>query len=148
MKNKHPDNPFMHLLMHVGKLLKDRMSSALSEGGIHFGQARILVALLKQGPLTQVSIGRGLNIRPATVTNMVKKMEAVGLIDRQRDANDDRIINVTLTSKGKEAANFAVSVMAQVEKEIRRELTTKEAADLLYPLLKVRNALGGTDPAI
>ena len=148
MKNKHPDNPLMHLLMHIGKLLQERMRSALTEGGIHFGQARILVALLKQGPLTQVSIGRGLDIRPATVTNMVKKMEASGLIERQRDAKDDRIINVTLTSKGKEAANFAASVMAQVEDEIRRELTTKETADLLYPLLKVRNALGGTDPAI
>jgi DNA-binding MarR family transcriptional regulator len=138
----------MHLLMHIGKLLNERMRSALGEGGIHFGQARILVALLHHEQLTQGAIGHGLHIRPATVTNLVKKMEASGLVDRSQDANDDRIMNVKLTTKGRQAANFALEVVEQVEKDIRSELTLKEIDQLLNPLLKVRNSLGGSDPKI
>jgi DNA-binding MarR family transcriptional regulator len=142
------DKPLMHLFMHIGKLLNDRLRNVLGEGGIHFGQARVLVSLMHHGELTQGTIGRGLHIKPATVTNMVKKMEASGLIDRRRDVNDDRIINVTLTSKGREAATFAENVMAQIEGEIRSELSNKEIHGLHPPLERVRNTLGGSDPDI
>ena len=148
MTRNNPDKPLMLIFMHIGKLLNERLRGALSEGGIHFGQARILVALLNHGKLTQGTIGRGLHIKPATVTNLVKKMEASGLIDRRQDANDDRIMNVTLTSKGKEAAKFAVGVMEHVENDIRSELTQKEMDNLRNPLKRVRNTLGGSDPKI
>jgi len=144
----HSEKLLMHLLMHIGKLLRGRVSSALNAGGIHFGQARILVALLHHDQLTQGAIGRGLHIKPPTVTNLVKKLEASRLIDRQRDENDDRIINVTLTSKGREAADFAVSVMAQIENEIRSELKPEEIDKMLPPLVKIRNVLGGSDPSL
>ena len=148
MKNENSDKPLMHLFMHIGKLLNDRLRSALGEGGIHFGQARVLASLMYHGELTQRMIGDGLDIKPATVTNMVKKMESSGLIDRRRDVNDDRMIIVTLTSKGKEAAEFALTVMEQIENEIRSELGRKEIDILRNPLERVRNTLGGADPSI
>lgn len=148
MKYDDSDKPLMHLFVHIGKLLNDRLRSSLSEGGIHFGQARILVTLMFHGELIQRTIGQGLHIKPSTVTNMVKKMEASGLIDRKRDTNDDRIINVTLTSKGKEAANFALTVIEQIEDDIRSELSRKEIDILRHPLERIRNTLGGSDPSL
>ncbi|NDY72745.1 hypothetical protein DO021_04345 [Desulfobacter hydrogenophilus] len=148
MKYEDLDRPLMHLFMHIGKLLNDRLRSALGEGGIHFGQVRVLVSLMRHSELTQRMVGQGLDIKPATVTNMVKKMDKSGLIDRKRDINDDRIINVTLTSKGKEAANFALTVMEQIEDEIRSELSQRKIDGLHPPLERVRNTLGGSDPSI
>ncbi|NDY74399.1 hypothetical protein DO021_09235 [Desulfobacter hydrogenophilus] len=148
MTYENSNKPLMHLFMHIGKLLNDRLRSTLGEGGIHFGQARVLVSLMHHGELTQRMIGEGLDIKPATVTNMVKKMEVSKLIDRRRDKNDDRTIIVTLTSKGKEAAKFALAVMDQIEDEIRSELSQKEIETLRNPLEGVRNTLGGSDPGI
>ena len=148
MKYEDSDKPLMHLFVHIGKLLNDRLRSSLSEGGIHFGQARILIFLMHHGELTQRTIGQGLHIKPATVTNMVKRMEASGLIHRRRDVKDDRFINVTLTSKGRKAANYAVTVIEQIEDEIRSELSRKEVDILRNPLERVRNILGGPDPGI
>jgi DNA-binding MarR family transcriptional regulator len=148
MKYKNSDKPLMHLFVHIGKLLNDRLRSSLSEDGIHFGQARILISLMHHGELTQRAVGQGLHIKPATVTNMVKRMEVSGLIDRRRDANDDRIINVTLTLKGKEAAGFAINVIDQIEDDIRLELSRDEVDILRHPLERVRNILGGSDPKI
>ncbi|MCW8801311.1 MAG: MarR family transcriptional regulator [Desulfobacter sp.] len=148
MKYKKSDKPLMHLFMHIGKLLNDRLRTSLDKGGIHFGQARVLTALMEHKELTQRMIGEGLDIKPATVTNMVKRMEASKLIERRRDINDDRIIIVTLTAKGKKAAEFALTVMAQIEDDIRSELSQKDVDTLRTPLEKVRNVLGGSDPSL
>ena len=148
MTRDNPYRPLAHLLNHIGKLLREKLSSDLTESGLHFGQARILEVLHRNDNLNQGKIGRELQIRPATVTNQVKRMEEAGLIDRRKDANDDRFMNVTLTPKGREAASFMVSVMAQIEDEIRSVLTKKEIDMLRKPLEKVRDKLGGVDPNI
>ncbi|MBM9520310.1 MarR family transcriptional regulator [Desulforhopalus vacuolatus] len=128
--------------------MNDRLRSSLGEKGIHFGQARILTALLKHHSLSQREIAIGLHIKPATVTNMVKKMEASGLIARNRDDNDDRIINVTLTPEGEEAAHFAEEIIQKIESEIRSGFNAEELEHLRVPLENVRNTLGGTDPSL
>ncbi len=148
MTQENFDKPLIHLFMHIGKLLNDKVRNALGEKGIHFGQARILTALLDHGTLAQGEIGRGLHIKPATVTNLVQKMETSGLIDRRRDSGDDRIINVTLTSEGKEAAAFADRVIKQIENDIRAQFSQQEIDILRNPLIKIRNTLGGSDPSI
>lgn len=148
MIQKNIDKPLMHLFMHIGKLLNDRLRKALSEKGIHFGQARILSALQEHTTLSQGEIGRGLHIKPATVTNLVKKMETSGLISRSRDLGDDRIINVELTSEGKEAANFTEKVINQIENDIRSEFNQEEIHMLSIPLIKIRSTLGGSDPSL
>lgn len=148
MKYEHDDKPLMHLFMHIGKLLNDRLRASLGEKGIHFGQARILTSLIRHGQLTQKAIGQGLGIKPATVSNMVKRMEASGLIERRRDAHDDRTIRITLTSAGREAAEFVLVVMEQIEDEIRSGLGGEETDTLRGPLERVRNLLGGSDPTI
>jgi len=148
MTQDNSDKQCMLLFLHIGKLINDRMRASLGRIGIHFGQARILVALLYHEKLNQGALSNGLHIKPPTVTNLVKKMEAAGLVARRRDANDDRIINITLTSQGKKAANFAVNVMDQIEADIRDQLTQRELEMIETPLIKVRNILGGDEPTI
>lgn len=148
MAQKKDDRPLMNLLVHIGKLLNDRLRATLGERGLHFGQARILVALLRNEELTQVAIGKGLNIKSATVTVQVKKLEAAGLIVRHQDEQDDRVMNVRLTPAGIEAAEYAVEVTRTIESELRSGLSDEDLEALRDPLLVVRNALGGEDPSI
>lgn len=145
---KKLDKPLMHLFVHIGKLLEDRFRSALGERGIHAGQAKILSALLEHETLTQREIGVGLHIKPATVTNQVKRMEASELISRKRDLNDDRLINVTLTAKGKEAARFTEKTIEKIEADIRSEFSREEVEALRKPLEKTLKRLGGRPPNI
>ena len=137
----------MHLFVHIGKLLEDRFRSALAEKGIHVGQAKIFSALLNHEKLTQREIAIGLHIKPSTVTGMVQKMEISGFISRGRDKNDDRVINVTLTEKGREAARFTEKMIEQIETDIRAEFSGKEVETLRTPLEKILNTLGGQRPS-
>ncbi len=146
MEHKELDRPLMHLFVHIGKLLEDRFRSVLGEKGIHIGQAKIFSALLDHEKLTQREIAIGLHIKPSTVTNMVKRMELSKFINRNRDKNDDRVINVTLTEKGKEAARFTDQMIEQIEADIRAEFSRKEVEALRKPLEKIHRTLGGRGP--
>lgn len=148
MATNNSGRPLMHLFMHIGKLLNDELRSRLGKEGIHFGQARILLALQDHGELSQGKLGRGLHIKPATVTNQVKKMDAAGLVKRRQDDNDDRVMNVSLTRKGKDAAEFAASVMASVEKTVCSTLSPGEMEAIRKPMEGVRDSLGGSHPTL
>lgn len=147
MKQKELDKPLLHLFVHIGKLIEDKFRSALSEEGLHVGQAKIFSTLLSHEKLTQREIAVGLHIKPSTVTSMVKKMEMSGFINRRRDKNDDRVINVTLTEQGEEAARFTEKTIAQIEAEIRAEFSREEVETLRKPLEKIHNILGGRGPS-
>lgn len=147
MKQEKSDRPLMHLFVHIGKLIEDRFRSALTEKGIHVGQAKIFSALLNHEKLTQREIAIGLHIKPSTVTGMVQKMEISGFISRGRDKNDDRVINVRLTEKGREAARFTETMIEQIETDIRAEFSGKEVETLRTPLEKILNTLGGQRPS-
>ena len=140
------ERPLAHLFMHTGRLLREKVISALGKEELHLGQGRILEALLELGKLNQGEIGRMLDIKPATVTNQVKSMESKGLIKRRKDPKDDRFINVTLTPKGKEAASFMISVMIQADKDVRAVLAKNEIDAVRKPLEKLRDKLRGFDP--
>lgn len=146
MAQKNLEKQLTHLLILIGKLLRERMSNTLNKGGLHIGQARILEALLRNGKLNQRRIGKELQIKPATVTNQVKRMEADGLIKRNKDPKDDRFMNVTLTPKGKEAASYMADIMTQAEEDLHTVLTKKEINVLRESLEKLRNNLMGLDP--
>lgn len=140
------DRPLAHLFMHTGRILRERVISALGKEGLFLGQGRILEALLELGKMNQGEIGKLLDIKPATVTNQVKSMEAKGLIKRRKDPKDDRFMNVTLTPEGVEAAKYMISVMIQAEEEVRSALTEKEIDVLRKPLEKLRDKFRDLGP--
>lgn len=147
-QNDIADRHLAHLFIHIGKLLREKLSGALSERGLHFGQARILEALLRNGKLNQGKIGRELQIKPATVTNQVKRMEVSGLITRRKDSKDDRFMIVSLTPKGREAAKFILSEMNKGEVAICSAITKKQVEMMRKPLEEIRDKLGGIGPSI
>ncbi|WP_051676861.1 MarR family winged helix-turn-helix transcriptional regulator [Maridesulfovibrio frigidus] len=133
------DKPLLHLFIHIGKLLNDSFREKLNERGIHFGQARILMVLSKHEHLSQVEIGRGLHIKPATVSNLINKMEKSELIKRIPDKNDNRIMLAELTLEGKAASKFAESVFIQVESQVRSSISPEHFDLLRKPLENIRN---------
>jgi len=87
----------------------------LDETPIHRGQPPLLLALLDDDGRTQSELAEWLAVSPATVTNMVKRMENSGLVTRQRDTQDERVSRVYLTGEGRQFAEEMVIVTRQIE---------------------------------
>ena len=77
----------------------------LKESGVDIfngAQGRILYVLWEHGQLTITEIGRLTSLAKTTLTSMLDRMEAGGLIERIPDKRNRRQIFVTATEKAKE----------------------------------------------
>ena len=88
-----------YLLAHVCKLHRQRAEDLLSEIGLHVGQEMVLCALWQEEGLTQTELAERLAVRPATVTNLLQRLERKGLVRRVPDADDQRVSRVFPTDE-------------------------------------------------
>jgi MarR family transcriptional regulator, organic hydroperoxide resistance regulator len=73
----------------------------LDELGLTYTQYIAIVALWEQNNQTVSGLGEKLFLESNTLTPILKKLEAVGYLRRQRDPSDERQVLVSLTDAGR-----------------------------------------------
>ena len=73
----------------------------LEQLGLTYTQFIAIVALWDEDNQTVGSLGEKLFLESNTLTPMLKKLEAMGLLQRQRDPEDERQVRVSLTPAGR-----------------------------------------------
>jgi DNA-binding MarR family transcriptional regulator len=71
--------------------------------GITHPQYLVMLALWEEAPLKVSELARRLSLEPATLSPLLKRLEASGMVTRERNPRDDRALAVSLTTKGVEA---------------------------------------------
>lgn len=74
----------------------------LEQLGLTYTQFIAIVALWDEDNQTVGSLGEKLFLESNTLTPMLKKLEAMGLVQRQRDPEDERQVRVSLTKAGRQ----------------------------------------------
>lgn len=69
--------------------------------GLTFPQYLVILALLDGAPLTVGALGTRLDMDTGTITPLVKRLEAAGMVSRVRDRSDERRVLVDLTAAGR-----------------------------------------------
>jgi len=95
--------------------------------GLTHPQYLVMLALWEESPRTVAAIGRALQLEPATLSPLLKRLEASGLVKRERDQNDERMLRVTLTEKGLRLREKALDVPPQIVERLGMELSELEA---------------------
>lgn len=68
--------------------------------GLTYPQYLVMLALWESAPLTVGDIGARLFLDSGTLTPLLQRLEAAGLVARSRDATDERRVIVDLTAAG------------------------------------------------
>ncbi|MES0092009.1 MarR family transcriptional regulator [Mesorhizobium sp. M0030] len=68
--------------------------------GLTYPQYLAMLALWQHAPSTVGELGEALGLDSATLTPLLKRMEAAGLVTRRRDPADERRVLVEPTAKG------------------------------------------------
>ncbi len=132
--------------MHNGRLLQRAVDEELSPLGLHHGQGRMLQAISRVGEITQADLARRMDVRPATITNMLKPLEEKKLIRRAVDPATNRARVVSLTVKGARVSLEVQAAWDRVENRLANDFTKTELTEVFQGLEKVRSALGGKGP--
>ncbi len=139
---KQGEDRLGHLLMQVSKLLRDRVRGRMEAIGLSRGQGFILFRLGHEDGLPQTELARQTLVRPATLTEVLQRMESAGLIERRTDPTDQRVSRVYLTAKGETARGQAEAIWREIETELGAILSADERARLIPLLRKLRDGLG------
>ncbi|MEU3713799.1 MarR family winged helix-turn-helix transcriptional regulator [Streptomyces catenulae] len=73
---------------------------ALKDLGLTYPQYLVMLVLWEDGPLPVKSIGERLRLDSGTLSPLLKRLEAAGLVRRVRSAEDERSVGVHLTDAG------------------------------------------------
>lgn len=94
--------------------------------GLSMPQALVLYCLrTSKEPMTPMKLARLMHKQPHTVSALVKRMEAQGLVNTKRDMKRKNWVRVSLTKKGDEAIEGWVT--ATVVPDIMGSLSKREA---------------------
>jgi DNA-binding MarR family transcriptional regulator len=72
-----------------------------AESGLTAPRLSLLSVLVFRGPATISELAEAEQVKPPTVSRMVKDMQWGGLVERQADPDDGRVRRVTATERGR-----------------------------------------------
>ena len=82
--------------------------------GLTHPQYLVMLALWERSPRTVSDIGATLLLDPATLSPLLKRLEAAGLVLRARSVADERALDVQLTADGAALRSRAEEVPPQI----------------------------------
>lgn len=96
--------------------------------GASAAQAGLLFLLATRGTVTIGEVAQELQVAPAAVTNLSKRMAAAGLVARVADPLDARVTRLGLTAQGEQAAARARGVLRQLNARLVHGFSADEMA--------------------
>jgi DNA-binding MarR family transcriptional regulator len=106
------DNQLCFALYSASLAMTKLYKPLLESLGLTYPQYLVMLVLWEQDGLTVSALGERLYLDSGTLTPLLKRMEQSGLLLRQRAADDERKVVVTLTTPGRALKDQAASVPA------------------------------------
>lgn len=82
----------------------------LDELGLTYPQYLVMLVLWESEPRTVRGLGSELGLDSGTLSPLLKRLEALGLVERNRSIEDERRVEVSLTNEGRGLATKASAV--------------------------------------
>jgi len=140
-RTERPDLPAgglaaMAVLGRLGRLaglVGPAIGAVLARHGLTTGEFDVLAALRRAGEpftLTPGELARSMMLSPAATTHRLDRLEAAGLVGRALDPGNRRSMRVTLTGRGREVVDRAVTDHVANEERLLAALSPDDVAEL------------------
>jgi MarR family transcriptional regulator, organic hydroperoxide resistance regulator len=114
----------------------------MDQVSMHRAQATVLCRLYLQDGMSQTEIARQLAVQGPTATDMLQRMEEAGLIARQRDPENNRLVRVYLTEAGRDKKRSVSEQFSKLERAVFENFNEEERAQLRQLLERMLQNIG------
>lgn len=124
------------------------LAAVFDRHGINVASFDVLAALRRSGPPYQMTSGQLAEMSLVTtggVTLRVDRLEQAGLVERERDQNDRRVVYARLTAKGKEVFDAAATEHFANENRMLAELSATERTELADLFRKLERSIAASE---
>ena len=129
--------PPLHRATHrVGLFLQ------AARAGVSQGEAHVLSHLLADGPCPIGDLHRAFAHKRSTLTSILDRLEAGGLVHRELRADDRRSFRVALTPRGRSLARRAHAALAELERRVARRVGASDIGGFEAVVAAIQEATG------
>ena len=129
------ENQLCFRLYTASRLLTQAYHPLLGEHGLTYPQYLVLLVLWEKDAQPVNDIAKRLMLETNTVTPLLKRMEAEGIVTRSKGKEDARQMIVTLTKKGRDLRKKLTNVPETVGSAVLCESVTPETVPALFGML-------------
>ncbi|GHU82777.1 hypothetical protein AGMMS50284_5210 [Clostridia bacterium] len=145
MNNNFTDSEkLFHLLRRCGHSLGRGHGGGHGKGHgeeIGHGQLAILSIVSEKTSISQKELLETVGVRAASLSEVLSKMESSGYITREKDTEDSRAVNVTITEEGKALSEKMAAHRKENAETLFSALNEEEKAALIGLLEKLAESL-------
>jgi DNA-binding MarR family transcriptional regulator len=113
-------------LLQAARAYRVRSAKLLSRVGLYPGQDALLKLLSDRGRMTMGEAAAALSIQPPTVTKMVTRLSASGLIRTDVMDKDRRKIAISMTDAARAKIDEIDAIWAELESEALEEVEPRQ----------------------
>ncbi|HJA06000.1 MAG TPA: MarR family transcriptional regulator [Candidatus Mediterraneibacter pullicola] len=135
------DIPILGLLGIVSHRAKNTAMSMYREFDMNRSSAGVLFLLYQRKTMSQKALAEQLNVTAPSITSLIQKMEKTGYITRRPDDQDQRVMRLSLTEKGKSCIQSVKDVAERMEKIIFEGMSVEERLLFRRLMLQVNENL-------
>lgn len=142
MNADRPGNEFLEerlwlFYRHVFCAVDTLLSPSVARAGLSLIQARILFSICESCEISVGELSGEIRMNPGNCSSMCKKLEASGLINRFRSRDDERIVLLSPTERGKSIIKKILLDTHELLKAVLEDLSLKERDEILKSLAQV-----------
>ena len=130
-----------YLLRHVAFIVKKRGREILNNFDITPPQFNALLELIYHGNLTMGELCSRLYLASSTVTDLVDRMEKNGLVARERDPEDRRVIRLRVLEAGHRLVDAVMEARISYLRSILRGIEPTEREQLIRALRHIHQLM-------
>ncbi|WP_329134944.1 MarR family transcriptional regulator [Streptomyces sp. NBC_01476] len=108
------DDQLCFALYAASRAVTARYRPLLDAIGLTYPQYLVMLVLWEHDAVAVKELGAALQLDYGTLTPLLKRLEASGLVRRERRPDDERSVRITLTPQGAELRERAAAVPAEI----------------------------------
>lgn len=135
------DASLNQLLASIARSHRNLAGALLRQVGLFPGQELLLMRLWNRDHQPQGDLVTALRLEASTVTKMLKRLEAQGFVTRHRPADNQRIVIVSLSDKGRDLQGEVERLWDELEHAAVGDLTASELRQTLGFLRRLEGNL-------
>ena len=116
------NNSIFSMIREISHKIDILLQDTATELGITTLQLKMIITLYSSGKEVSIgNLGKAIGVTGGNISNICKKLEKQGFVDRVRSIDDERVVNVMLTASGEEAAEKVGQYFDKIRSDIPPE---------------------------
>ncbi|NSL86416.1 MarR family winged helix-turn-helix transcriptional regulator [Chitinophaga solisilvae] len=118
MKQLKLSNQLCFPVYALSRLVTSHYQPFLGELDLTYPQYLVMLLLWEHRTMTVKALGQALMLDSGTLTPLLKRLEAKKLIKRTRSTEDERVVNIQLTTAGTALKEQAAGIPQQMQQSL------------------------------